>query len=204
MTEPHSYPQPGPAEPPAGYEAPDLWDDDEGQLPARRRRRWRLITPLTGALLALLLVSLGFTAGALVERSKAGTGSASSGAPGGFQRRAGGFGGGGGGTGGGLVGQVANLSGRTVYLTDSQGNTVKVRVPRGATVTKTSSAGLAAINPGDSLVVQGARAKDGTMIAGSVRATASSVNGGSGLSALFGAGGGGAPGGGGGAPGGTP
>jgi hypothetical protein len=69
---------------------------------------------------------------------------------------------------------------------------VKVRVPKGATVTKTSNAGFGAINPGDSLVVQGAKARSGTITAGSIRATAASVGGGNALSALFGGGGAGA------------
>jgi hypothetical protein len=195
-----------------------LWETEEAdQLPPRRRRRWRVLTPVTGALFAVLLVALGFIGGALAERGKASSSAAGTGAPrAGFAARggAGGFGGQGGrggppGTapagGGAVVGQVANLSGRTIYLTDTQGNTVKVRVPKGATVTKTSNAGFGAINPGDTLVVQGARAKNGTVTAGSVRATAASVGGGSALSALFG-GGGGAGGGGAGAAGrgGTP
>jgi hypothetical protein len=169
-----------------------------------------MLTPVTGLLLAVLLVALGFVAGALAERGKARSSTAGTGAaPAGFAARggAGGFGRGGaggpggpggapgagaGGGAGGVAGQVANLSGRTIYLTDTQGNTVKVRVPKGATVTKTSNAGFGAINPGDSVVVQGARAKNGTVTAGSIRATAASVGGGGALAALFGGGGGGA------------
>jgi hypothetical protein len=175
-----------------------LWETEEtDQLPPRRRRRWRVLTPVTGVLFAVLLVALGFIAGALAERGKAGPSAAGGG--GGAQRA--GFAGRGGPPGaapggGAVVGQVANLSGRTIYLTDTQGNTVKVRVPKGATVTKTSNAGFGAINPGDSLVVQGATAKNGTVTAGSIRATAASVGGGNALSALFGGGGGGAAGGG--------
>jgi hypothetical protein len=183
-----------------------LWETEEtDQLPPRRRRRWRVLTPVTGVLFAVLLVALGFIAGALAERGKARSSTAGSGAPrAGFGARggAGGFGGQGGppgaaaGGGSAVVGQVANLSGRTIYLTDTQGNTVKVRVPKGATVTKTSNAGFGAINPGDSLVVQGATAKNGTVTAGSIRATAASIGGASALSALFGGGGGGGGGGG--------
>jgi hypothetical protein len=155
-----------------------------------------VLTPVTGVLFAALLVALGFIGGALAERGKASSTAAGSGAPrAGFGARggAGRFGGQGGppggaaGRGGGaVVGQVANLSGRTIYLTDTQGNTVKVRVPKGATVTKTSNAGFGAINPGDSLVVQGAKAKNGTVTAGSIRATAASIGGADALSALFG------------------
>jgi hypothetical protein len=177
-----------------------LWETEEtDQLPPRRRRRWRVLTPMTGVLFGVLLVALGFIAGAIAERGKASSSAADGGAPRtGFAGRggAGGLGGQGGppgaagGGGGAVVGQVANLSGRTIYLTDTQGNTVKVRVPKGATVTKTSNAGFGAINPGDSLVVQGARARNGTITAGSIRATAASVGGGNALSALFGGGGG--------------
>lgn len=181
-----------------------VWEDETTeQLPPRRRRR-RWVTPVTGTLIAVLLCALGFIAGALVERGKASPGTSAGGgaARAGVAQR---FGAGGGFARGGVpgagaaaapgganatVGQVANLSGRTLYLTDTQGNTVKVRVPKGATVTKTSNAGIGAINPGDSLVVQGARAKNGTVTAASVRATAASVGAGGALSALFGGGGG--------------
>jgi hypothetical protein len=189
MNQPHAYG--GPVSPPDTGGDEREWEDEPGQLPPRRVRRWRVLSPTTGVLFAVLLAALGFIAGALVERTKAGSASGQGGSAG---RAGAGFGGrtpgGGALPPGAVVGQVANLSGRTIYLTDAQGNTVKVRVPKGATVTRTSSAGFSSIPPGDAVVVQGATAGNGTVTAGSVRATAASLSAGSALSALFGGGGG--------------
>lgn len=174
--------------------------EDVGELPPRERRQ--LLTPLTGGLVALLLAACGFVAGVLVEKGqvrstftaiaarRAGTGSAV-----GFgqSRASSGLGGGarpfGGGGRNATVGQVSTLQGRTLYVTTAGGNTVKVTVPSGEKIDRTLSANVDAIHPGDLVVVQGNHARDGTVTATSVRATAAGAQSAAGgLQGLFGAG----------------
>lgn len=174
------------------------WADDLDELPPRPRRR--LITPVTGALLALFVAAAGFVAGALVEKGQADSSS------GGVTRRSAGFGAraGGGGLGlggtpgggtraggaGATVGQVTTLQGGTLYVNTLQGNTVEVRIPAGERISQTISTGVKAIHPGDTVVVQGSPGSDGSITAISVRASAATVTGAGGGSAqLFGGGG---------------
>ena len=181
----------------------DTWVDE---LPPRPRMR--LLTPITGGLLAVLLVAGGFIAGVLVEKGQKTTGGTGSGGlgraalsarpgagagPGGFAA---------GGDSGGTqptFGQVANVQGRTLYVTTAQGNTVKVTVPKGASVTRTISGSVKNVHPGETVVIQGAQKSDGSISATSVRATSSSAGGGGSsgggggnavLNQLFGGGGG--------------
>jgi hypothetical protein len=185
------------------------WIDDLDELPARPRRR--LLTPLTGGLLAVLVAVCGFIGGVLVEKGQ------SSSSPGGnfaaAAARLGGAAGAGGarqGTSGGAAGapgglfaggqpgnvtagQVSSVEGRTLYVTTPQGNTVRVKVPNGESVSRSVTTSVHAIHPGDSVVIQGSRGSSGRITASSVRATqASSSGSGSGSSALgqlFGGGG---------------
>lgn len=168
------------------------------------RRRLRLLTPVTGVLTGLLLAALGFVAGVAVEKSRAGQAGATGSAEGGGQRGAGqGEAAGGAGQHGGagapaagnranLVGQVSSVRGRVLYVTDSQGNTIRVSVPAGGSVARMSSSRVSRIQPGDTVVVQGSRGRGGAVTAGSVRATDASLGGAGGpLAQLFGSGGGG-------------
>jgi hypothetical protein len=167
------------------YETEQVWDREPNELPPRRRRR--LLTPLTGALLGVLLVGCGFLAGVLVEKGQVGgTTAASPFAARGAGARAGGGGGGGGGGGAGggaagalggqggaaTVGQVSTVRGRTLYVQDTQGNTIKVGLPTGANVIRTTTSRVGAIHPGDTVIVQGSQGANGTVNASSVRATA--------------------------------
>jgi hypothetical protein len=106
---------------------------------------------------------------------------------GGFGAGTGGTSGTGGGAAGGLadatIGQVAYLKGATLYVTDASGNIVKVSVAKGTPVTKSVSTGLKGVRPGDTVVIRGTRAGNGTVSARSV-----SVGGATG-SGLFGGGG---------------
>ena len=158
-------------EPPEDYTTEQYSAADPDELPPRPRRR--LFTPLTGSLLAVLLAACGFAAGVLVEKGQAGNGTPAASGPfgarggGGFGARnlggrAAAAGGGpfaGGPGGGGTMGQVSSVRGRTLYVQDTQGNTIKVTLPAGATVSRTTSNSVRAIHPGDSVVVQGASAK---------------------------------------------
>jgi hypothetical protein len=88
--------------------------------------------------------------------------------------------------GGATVGQVAFVQGSTLYVTDSAGNTVKVKTSASSKVTKTVSGKVQSIRPGEQVVVSGPAAVDGTVSAESIRVGA---EGGSALGALAGLGG---------------
>ncbi len=197
-------------------------EEDDGahpeELPARPRRR--LLTPLTVALLLALTAACGFIAGVQIQKGQ--TSSSSPGLPSGIAARLGalrsrGSGGGSGfsfpggaggfpgagaadGTGSGFTaGEVAYIRGSTLYVTDDQGNTVKVTTS-GSKVSKTVSTGVNSIRPGDTVVVQGSQTKRGGIEASSISLSSSgsssaatgaspSKAGTSGTPALFGSGG---------------
>jgi len=157
----------------------EQWPREEHELPRRPRRR--LLTPLPLSLLAVLLVAVGFIGGVLVEKgqgssSSAGAtsgsalasrfralsgarggaspaGAASSGvaAAGGFARP--------------TQGTVAYLDGATLYVTDSEGATVKILTSAGTGVTKTVKSSVPAIHPGESVTIVGASSSSGVVSA---------------------------------------
>jgi hypothetical protein len=204
------------------YEDSDMeWYEDDAEpdggdsLPARPRRR--LLTPVSGVLVAVLLIAGGFIGGVQVQKhqggssSSAGGGAARSGFASAFAGRAGagaggaaaggaaaggaaggaaGAGGGGAGGAGATVGTVANVKGSTLYVTSSDGTTVKVKTNSNSKVTRNASSSAGNVHPGDSVVIQGSAASSGTVTASSITATAK------GVSAFGGFGGGGAGGGG--------
>jgi hypothetical protein len=111
----------------------------------------------------------------------------------------GGFAGAGGGTSGGArnggsgaagagltIGQVANVAKSALFVTDTSGNTVKVTLAPGVSVTKQISTSTKAVHPGDTVIVQGATGSDGSIAATSVRDSAGAGAGG-GIGGLFGA-----------------
>jgi hypothetical protein len=203
----------------------DEYEDDweptpqERALPPRPRRR--LVTPASAALTAVLIAAAGFIGGVEVQKGQAdstsatgGTGGgraalaagATAGAAGGAAGARGGFPGrGGGGQGNATIGSVANKHGSTLYVKDSDGNTVRVKTTSHSKINRTATASAGAIHPGDTVVVQGTKSANGTITATQINATSSSAA--SGLAGLFGGGGGfrgGGAGGGGGAQGAAP
>jgi hypothetical protein len=209
----------------------DAYEDDwkpapeERALPRRRRRR--LVTPASAALAAVLIGALGFIGGVEVQKGQADSGSgsgATAGAAGGARAPAGGPAGGAGGPAGGAgaarggfagpggaqsnatVGSVANKRGSTLYVKDSDGNTIRVKTTSHSKINRTATASAGAIHPGDTVVVQGTKSSSGTVTATQINATSSAAA--SGLAGLFGGGGGlrgfGGGGGGGGGAGGGP
>ncbi|HTZ86282.1 MAG TPA: hypothetical protein VMB05_06405 [Solirubrobacteraceae bacterium] len=87
------------------------------------------------------------------------------------------------------IGQVAYVSKGALYVTTSEGNTVKVTAAAGSIVTKTVETHVKGIHPGETVIVSGAANPNGSISASSIRA---GEVGGSGA-ALFGAGANGAP-----------
>ena len=152
------------------------WPDEPAELPRRPRRR--LLTPVPLALLAVLLIACGFIAGVVVEKGQGSSGS-SSGAAASRASRFSALGGGtagagtrtgatsnggasggspGSGTAGGgpVSGQVAYMTGSTLYVTTAEGNTVKVTTSAATSVTKTvKTASVKGVHPGETVTITG-------------------------------------------------
>jgi hypothetical protein len=176
----------------------DRYEADEGEgafaLPGRPRRRfWGRGT---AALLALLVGAIGFYAGVRVEKgqissSTASTGSGrgfaglsgagAAGAVGGGARGAAGAAGAGGsaagfralaaggaGGAGASFGTVSSVAGKTVYVTDTSGNTVKVNLSSATKITKSLGVSKSAVRPGDTVIIQGLKSSNGTVDATSL------------------------------------
>jgi hypothetical protein len=195
----------------------DAYEDDwepapeERALPPRRRRR--LVTPASAALAAVLIGALGFIGGVEVQKGQADSGGGAGASGAGAARAAAGGGGAGGGSAGGAprggfagpggaqgnatIGSVTNKHGSTLYVKDSDGNTIRVKTTSHSKINRTATASVGAIHPGDSVVVQGTKSSSGTVTATQINATSSTAA--SGLAGLFGGGGGFRGGGGGGA-----
>ncbi len=152
----------------------DPLDDEEfpDEMPARPRRRW--LTPWSAVTLALLVGAIGFYVGIRVQKAEAGGGSSTasaiadrsgfaglSGASASARSRfaaaaaGGGFPGAGGASGNSVSGSVSSRDGNTLYVTESGGNIVKVKLSAATTVTKSESVGKGKISPGDEVTVSG-------------------------------------------------
>jgi hypothetical protein len=170
----------------AEIEPQDDWPHEDEDVPRRPRRR--LLAPLPVALLIALLTACGFIGGVLVEKgsassatgTSAGTaaarfaGSGGAGAAG-RAASAGPAAGGSAGAGGATTGTVAFLQGSTLYVTSAEGNTVKVKTSPASSVSKTIKSSVAAIHPGESVVITGASSKSGVITAESIRVGASGL-----------------------------
>lgn len=181
----------------------EVWLQESDDLPPRRSRK--LLTPIPVTLLMILLTACGFFAGVQVEKghtsSSVGSGlpaglsalgsrsgssksSSSSGAPStsaGFP--GGSFASGGGRSGAGLTtGEVSYVSGNTLYVNNSEGNTIKVKVPAGTKVSKTVSASVHGVHPGETVIVTGSEGKNGSITASSISVSSSSGSSASGAS----------------------
>lgn len=183
-------------------EAEDVYEPE----PILRRPRRRLLTPATALLFAILVGIGGFIAGVQVEKGEtpssssargagrlagllgaAGGSTAAGGAAGARGSTASGAGGRGfavAGGAGATVGQVEYVSGADLYVTNLEGNTVKV-LTEGAQITKQVNSTIKGVHPGDTVIVQGAAHSNGSVQASTVRDSGSSGAGGGGA-ALFG------------------
>jgi hypothetical protein len=193
-------------------EDPGDWEEPIEELPRRPRRRLlgKGGNPLALSLLGVLLIACGFIGGVLIEKGETSSSSpAASGAGGAsglasrFAALRGGASGAGSSTTGGAAAQssggstgagagftrptsgtVAYLAGSTLYVTNSEGNTVKVKTSAGTTVNKTVKSTVKDIHPGETVTVTGATGSNGAVTAELISAGSS----GGGLSALFGGG----------------
>jgi hypothetical protein len=206
--------QDAPAYEPAEEQEAWLEEPAESELPPRPRRRLLGAGgnragghPIPLALLGVLLIACGFIGGVLVEKGQSSSSTSTSsgglasrlqalrsGATGGagFGRGAtggsgaGAFAGGASAAGGSgaTVGQVAYVSGHTLYVTDSEGNTVKVTASVASTVTKTVKADVKGIHPGETVIVTGSAGANGAISAETIRI--SEAGAGAALGGLFG------------------
>ena len=162
----------------------ESWEEPlEDDLPPRPGNRF--LRPLPLALIVLLIASLAFLGGVRIQKSNEAGGSSASpfgavGVPS-FLSEAGAGAAGGGvpsltgsGQGSGITGTVTSVSGKTVYVKNSEGTVLAVKAGAGATVTRTANSEAKAIHPGDSVVVEGTR-RGSNVIASSIGATASGV-----------------------------
>ena len=202
--EPQQAAPPPPA--PGVADTGEGWYEEPDELPARPRARF--LTPLTVVLMLVLFAACGFVGGVLVQKGQQGGstsvlgsatassrfGAAASGATG-APGSAGGFGGrfaaalGGGADSLGTVGTVTNIDGNKLYVTTAAGTMTEVVTTPESKITKSQSVGRGAIRPGDSVVVSGVKATNGTVTAKTVSDSGAGSSAG-GLASLFGGGGG--------------
>jgi hypothetical protein len=133
------------------------------------------VTPVIGGLAAVVLVAGGFIGGVEVQKGRQDGGAGTAGA--GFaarlaqqQQQPGPGGGAAQSTA--TAGTVKNTRGGTLYVTTTDGTTVRVQAKTGVTVTRKASSHAAAVHPGDTVVVEGTQKSDGTIAATSIAATA--------------------------------
>jgi len=160
----------------------DTEDEIGGQMPGRPRRRF--LTGWSAGALALLTCAIGFYVGVRVEKShvsSSGTsatgalasrfaGSAKSGSSttsrsGGFP--SGSFGGGASGSGA-TTGTISSIDGDTLYVKETDGNTVKVKLLGDTTIRKTVTVAKGKVYPGDTVVIAGASGSGGVIDATSL------------------------------------
>jgi hypothetical protein len=155
-------------------------------------------------LVALLLIVGGVAVGSYLQRQQGSTASATA-RPGGAAFAGFGAAASAGGTGAAATtpsdvtsGTVTDIIGNTVYVTNASGALVKVTVSSTTTVDRNAKSTAAGLRPGDTVTIQGTTAKNGTVAAASISATAKGVPttgvGGAGFAGRFGTGGTGAAG----------
>jgi len=150
-------------------------------------RKTRITTPFTRVLLVLIVLSVGFLAGALVDRWQRPASSSAASAQSLIaqfrNRRGGGATGSTGSTGasgasgssatsgfdsaasGATIGTVKLVDGKNVYVQDVQGDVVKVTTNADTTVTISKPGTVSQIEPGSTVIVQGKASSDGSSMA---------------------------------------
>jgi hypothetical protein len=73
-------------------------------------------------------------------------------------------------------GTVTDIIGNTVYVTNASGALVKVTVSSTTTVDRNATSTAAGLRPGDTVTIQGTTAKNGTVAAATISATAKGVS----------------------------
>jgi hypothetical protein len=86
---------------------------------------------------------------------------------------------------GATIGEVSYIDGHTLYVSTSEGNTVKVNTSAASAITKTVPTDVHGIHPGETVIVRGAKGSGGAISAESISVSTGLTSGG-GLGALFG------------------
>ena len=73
------------------------------------------------------------------------------------------------------VGSVANKKGGTLYVESSDGTTIRVKTNAQSKVTRNAASSPRGIYPGDTVVVQGTKNEDGSVVATRITATSASA-----------------------------
>ena len=184
--EPEPVEEPEPAEGESVQEDTSVYFEGREDMPIRPPRRRAGV--LTRVLLAVLVAAAGFLVGVRVQKA---WGTSTGAAAGGSRPNMSGMFRGAtptpgatgmadmfGGASAPTMGEVKLVDGTTIYVTDSQGNIIKVTTGPGTTFTKTSSASASDVRPGDTVVVQGQEQEDGTVAATRVSDSGASQSGG--------------------------
>ncbi|MGD0391341.1 MAG: DUF5666 domain-containing protein [Acidimicrobiales bacterium] len=184
----------------ASTELDTLFADEDDAWPTQGPKKGFRISWPVAALLVVLVASAGIWGGAYMQRHTSTTTSAASLFGGAFRR-----GGAGGGTGAGgafasaaaanaTAGTVTDIIGNTLYVTNASGNLVSVTIGSNTTINRNAKSTLSALQPGDTVTVQGTKSADGTVAAATVSATQAGVTTGFGGFGGFGRGGAGSAG----------
>lgn len=154
----------------------DGWDEgEEPEIPPRPRGR--LLRPLPLSLLAVTIAAAGFLGGVLAQKGSEGSSAALLPGGGSLPSFAGTEAGASDAAAGGTV---TSVEGHTIYVKESDGTVVAVKIGDGATVTRDSNVAAKKIHPGDSVTVEGSK-NASTVKASSVAATESGVESSAGL-----------------------
>jgi hypothetical protein len=169
----------------------DLLDDDyEDEELARRfdARTMRKARRLTGVLALVAALGAGFAGGVIYQKHQ-GSSSTTGGAPNfsalraafggsstGGSRSGGAFGGFGGLSGNAVVGTVTAVDNGTLYISEGSSSAlVKVVTGASSTVSVQQSSSVSSVQPGDSVVISGAKQKNGSFMASSIRDSGSTA-----------------------------
>lgn len=151
-------------------------DPDDEWSTARVHTGLRLRAP-TAILLAVIMVAGGFWGGAVAEKHH-GTGKSSATTAAAAIAREFGAARGGTGTGGtgagadATTGTVIGVVGQTLDISNTAGNIVKIQLGPAGTITRTVKTSLAGLKVGDTVIVTGPTAANGTVTATAIRASA--------------------------------
>jgi hypothetical protein len=158
--------------------SPDTTDGlDADEWPTQTAKRGLHLRTPTAILLALLLAAGGLWGGSVLQKHQGGsTGTASALAARSAFARTGATGSPFASSSSATTGTVTDIIGNTLYVTEASGSLVKVTLSSSATVTRNAKSSLGALQPGDSVVVQGTKVADGSLTASSVSATAAGVS----------------------------
>jgi len=158
--------------------APPYDEDAEPDFTPRPRRRAHRLTYVLGG---LALVAIGALGGIAIQKHEdhgstttAPQTGATAGNFGGGRGAGGPGAGGGAGGAGATVGTVKLVDGDNIYVTETNGTVVKVATNAASQLTQTDSATIKDIAPGESVIVRGVTATDGTVTATAVTASPAS------------------------------